>query len=186
MNTEAIGSNQDLWLALLNSQLTKNSSTTETATTADATAADVVKETGKTDFRQLLLTQLDADGDGKVSEEEFQSGLQDTQKLLQTLSHPSDRMCACRGQGESEAAGMSFAKVDVDGDGAISPEEYAAIAAHKPMPPQEEESSFSLKDKLSIPGLMGSLGDLMAFTGRGQGSGNIAPYNMLMDQLLGR
>ena len=89
---------------------------------------------GSADPLMALFQQMDQDGDGKVSQSEFQTGLQNL----------------TQGSGDATGLGNLFAMLDTNGDGVIDQAEQAAApqalanaGQPPPMPPPVQGSSRS-------------------------------------------
>jgi len=76
---------------------------------------------------------LDSDGDGKLNEAELIAG---QQAHMKAMRGQHEGMGGCGGKGMHKGKGMSmpgFADIDTNGDGCISPEEFAEHqASHHP------------------------------------------------------
>ncbi len=213
MSVAAIDSSENIWLSLINQQLKKTSATDTAVASAATETVDQTQATSEVDFSQMISAKLDTNGDGTISEEELQAGVQDARELFASLNSQNSKMRAFEAQSSETtettatetapppppppAEQVSFSNIDTNNDGTISEEEFAVgmeamkaqqLAQEKIAGASKEEesglSSYFSSEKFSIPGLMGGMGDLMTFMGQGQG--NMPAYNMLMDQLLQR
>lgn len=87
---------------------------------ADEKKADE-KKAGKFD-RTKLFDTMDADGDGKVTKEEFKKGMEKlAEKLKEKAGDKSGAMLEKLG---GQLADKAFEKLDADGDGKLTREEF--------------------------------------------------------------
>jgi hypothetical protein len=69
---------------------------------------------------------LDTDGDGKLSEAELTAGHEAHMKAMRARHAESGQAGGEKGMGKGQGMKMpSFGDIDTDGDGCISPEEFA-------------------------------------------------------------
>jgi hypothetical protein len=96
----------------------------EEAQTTEKKAEEGKKAASKKVDRSKMFDKLDADGDGKISKDEFQKGME---KLGEKLKEKAEASGKGKGQGGAMMEKLMekmFEKLDADGDGSISKEEY--------------------------------------------------------------
>jgi len=127
--SSSVGNSSLLNLALLNQLLQKaGAETTDAAGTADSQATQ--DSGGGMSFStqaDALINALDADGDGKLSKSELQSGFQ---KLSQDMRSFLIGQQNIGGDGSAESlANTTASSLDTDGDGTLSQSELEAAFA---------------------------------------------------------
>lgn len=163
------GVSQEALLNMLVQQLNKTSQTSTTGTEKSG-------DSSKVNFSDMIVTQLDTDGDGKISEEEAAKAFASAKELLGSLN---TQKCSMREFQLQDAAGTSsmntelpkatFEQLDSDEDGVISPEEFAAYKQHV-------AQVTTAADGANSP--------LTVVTGKIGANGEDSSYKSLMRQLL--
>lgn len=119
---------------------------------AEAGATQGSAATGGVDFAKIIMSQIDTDGDGKISTEEMNAGAEKLKGSLSQLNGVSSQMRAhsANSQNTADTSSMislldgngnstlditetsltqgAFSKIDIDGNGQISSAELTAIA----------------------------------------------------------
>ena len=164
------GISQEALLNMLIQQLNKTSQSTATTGTEESSNSENVN------FSDMIVTQLDTDGDGKISEEEAAQAMATAKELLGSLNTQKCSMREFQLQGAADTSAMNtelpqatFEQLDSDEDGVISPEEFTAYK-------QYVAQATTAADGANSP--------LTVVTGKIGANGEDSSYKSLMRQLL--